>query len=169
MHSPPDRRKTTMTTNNMMALRALVEKSSDVDLLLEMIGFTAERLMALEAEGLAGAAQGERSQVGWKPQLFARLHVAVVRPTARIGGHSDATLLVCENESQILCRCAGVIRVADWALPVLAGAEWRKEGEGLMARLAACSCSCLGPLQRGLSRRRRPPATPLYGLEGSGG
>ena len=50
-----------MTTNDMMTLRALLEKSSDADLLREMIGFTAERPMALEVEGLTGAAHGERS------------------------------------------------------------------------------------------------------------
>ena len=50
-----------MTANDMMTLRALLEKSSDADLLREMIGFTAERLMALEVEGLAGAAHGERT------------------------------------------------------------------------------------------------------------
>ena len=44
-------------TQDMMTLRALLEKSSDADLLREMIGFTAERLMALEVEGLTGAAQ----------------------------------------------------------------------------------------------------------------
>ena len=50
-----------MMTQDMMTLRALLEKSSDADLLREMIGFTAERLMALEVEGLTGAAHGERS------------------------------------------------------------------------------------------------------------
>ena len=50
-----------MTANDMMTLRALLEKSSDADLLREMIGFAAERLMALEVEGLAGAAHGERT------------------------------------------------------------------------------------------------------------
>ena len=50
-----------MTTTNMMTLRTLLEKSSDADLLREMIGFTAAPLMALEDEGLAGAAHGERS------------------------------------------------------------------------------------------------------------
>ena len=50
-----------MTANDMMTLRALLEKSSDADLLREMIGFTAERLMALEVESLTGAAHGERS------------------------------------------------------------------------------------------------------------
>ncbi len=48
-------------TNDMMTLRTLLEKSSDADLLREMIGFTAQRLMELEIEGLTGAAHGERS------------------------------------------------------------------------------------------------------------
>lgn len=43
-----------------MSLRALVEKSADVDLLREMVGFAAQRLMELEVEGLTGAAHGER-------------------------------------------------------------------------------------------------------------
>ena len=50
-----------MTANDMMTLRALLEKSSDADVLREMIGFTAERLMAVEVESLTGAAHGERS------------------------------------------------------------------------------------------------------------
>src|SRR6266403_3133694 len=48
-------------TDEMMNLRALLEKSSDADLLREMIGFTAQRLMELEVEGLTGASHGERS------------------------------------------------------------------------------------------------------------
>src|SRR5262245_10404722 len=48
-------------TDEMMTLRALLEKSSDAELLREMIGFTAQRLMELEVEGLTGAAHGERS------------------------------------------------------------------------------------------------------------
>jgi putative transposase len=48
-------------TDDMMTLRTLLEKSSDTDLLREMIGFTAQRLMALEVDGLTGAAPGERS------------------------------------------------------------------------------------------------------------
>ena len=47
-------------TDEMMTLRALLEKSSDA-LLREMISFTAQRLMELEVEGLTGAAYGERS------------------------------------------------------------------------------------------------------------
>ena len=48
-------------TDEMMRLRTLLEKSSDADLLREMIGFTAQRLMELEVSGLTGAAHGERS------------------------------------------------------------------------------------------------------------
>jgi putative transposase len=47
-------------TDDMMNLQALLEKSSDAELLREMIGFAAQRLMALEVEGLTGAAHGER-------------------------------------------------------------------------------------------------------------
>jgi putative transposase len=48
-------------TMDMMTLRTLLEKSSDTDLLREMIAFAAQRLMELEVEGLTGAAHGERS------------------------------------------------------------------------------------------------------------
>src|ERR1700736_3074612 len=48
-------------TDEMMSLRTLLEKSSDADLLREMVGFAAQRLMELEVESLTGAAHGERS------------------------------------------------------------------------------------------------------------
>jgi len=48
-------------TDEMMSLRTLLEKSADVDLLREMVGFAAQRLMELEVESLTGAAHGERS------------------------------------------------------------------------------------------------------------
>lgn len=48
-------------TNEMMSLRALLEKSPDADLLREMIGFAANRLMELEVAERTGAGYGEKS------------------------------------------------------------------------------------------------------------
>ena len=49
-------------TEEMMNLRTLLEKCSDAELLREMVGFAAQRLMELEVEGLTGAAHGARSE-----------------------------------------------------------------------------------------------------------
>ena len=48
-------------TIDRIALKELVEKGSDADLLREMIAFIAGRMMELEVEGLTGAGHGERS------------------------------------------------------------------------------------------------------------
>ena len=48
-------------TDDTMAFQRLLEKTSDGDLLREMIGFAAERLMALEVQALTGAGHGERT------------------------------------------------------------------------------------------------------------
>ena len=48
-------------TDDKIALQDLLEKSSDASLLREMIGFAAQRLMALETDALCGAAHGERA------------------------------------------------------------------------------------------------------------
>jgi putative transposase len=48
-------------TNSMMDLRALVEQAPDSDILRDMIGFAAERLMEMEVSAATGAAYGEKS------------------------------------------------------------------------------------------------------------
>lgn len=45
----------------MMDLKDFVKNSGDADLLREMIGFAAERLMELEVGGQTGAGYGEKS------------------------------------------------------------------------------------------------------------
>ena len=48
-------------TDDTSALRELLEKGSDASVLREMIGFAAERLMALEVEQPCCAVPGERT------------------------------------------------------------------------------------------------------------
>jgi len=48
-------------TDDMMSLKDLLAKSADADVLREMIGFAAERLMEMEVGALTGAGWGEKS------------------------------------------------------------------------------------------------------------
>ena len=53
-------------TRPMMDFRALVEKSGDADLLREMIGFAAERLMALGLAPGPAPTMARRTPSGWR-------------------------------------------------------------------------------------------------------
>ena len=71
-------------TDEMMSLRTLLEKSSDADLLREMVGFAAQRLMELEVESLTGAACGRRDRRVRRSLISARFasnwSVRLLRP-----------------------------------------------------------------------------------------
>jgi putative transposase len=73
-------------TDEMMSLRTLLEKSSDADLLREMVGFAAQRLMELEVESLTGAAHGERSPERINHRNGYRDRVWETRPTGQARG-----------------------------------------------------------------------------------
>ena len=48
-------------TDGMIALQALLAKPPDADIVCEMLGCTAQRLMELDVETKTGAAHGERN------------------------------------------------------------------------------------------------------------
>ena len=70
-----------------------LEKSSDADLLREMVGFAAHRLMELEVESLTGAAHGERSpqrinhRNGYRDRVWETRAGAVALPLSGRSGH----------------------------------------------------------------------------------
>ena len=49
-------------TNEMMSLYATIENTDNADILREMIGFTAQRLIELEIEGKTGASYAEKNR-----------------------------------------------------------------------------------------------------------
>lgn len=77
-------------TDDVMILRSLVEKSADVDLLREMIGFVAEKLMEIEVGAATGSAYGEKrrcqsSNCGpkCKPKFVLRCRLPGARSSSR--------------------------------------------------------------------------------------
>jgi hypothetical protein len=83
--------------DEMMSLRTLLEKSSDAELLREMVGFAAQRLMELEVEGLtarralSGSARSStKCTCGHTPSSMLGLHIG---GTARASSPWEAPVL----------------------------------------------------------------------------
>jgi hypothetical protein len=80
-------------TDEMMNLRTLLEKSSDTDLLREMIGFTAQRLMELELSKIrtGWSSIAEQRSREWLSALIRKQHDGIY-PTNRFAPRQVATI-----------------------------------------------------------------------------
>jgi len=96
--------------DDIMKLRALLNKNLDDDLLRELIGLTAHRLMELEIGGLTTAAHGNRGPERLDHRNGHRSHVWEI-PAQRDGGKRDVhrTMLVCALAYAHVCRSAPAI------------------------------------------------------------
>ena len=77
-------------TDDMMNLRALVEKTPDADLPREMIGFAAERLMELEVAAATGTGRRARGQSNCASPSSGRAELLPVVPGTREDGREGA-------------------------------------------------------------------------------
>jgi len=122
-------------TDEIMNLRTLLEKSSDADLLREMIGFTAQRLMELEVEGKTGAAYGERAPSGLSSAM-----ATARRPFgSKFGGIESRGPITWLIPMSTLGNCTS--REA-WLWPVAARSQviWLKAaGKATLSKCAGCS------------------------------
>ncbi|WP_425351121.1 transposase [Rhizobium sophoriradicis] len=80
-------------TNDMMNVRLLVEKSADADLLREMIGFGAKRLIELEVGGATGAGFGEKS-----PMCLAQRNCCRDRDWEKRAGTTELRIPVAQGQ-----------------------------------------------------------------------
>ncbi|MCY3596655.1 MAG: transposase [Rhodospirillales bacterium] len=92
-------------TDDRMALMDLLEMSGDTELLGDMLGFVADRLMAMETEGRCGATPRERSaerinhRNGYReqPARDRRVRGVAFRPATSLSCQPRSGLSSCEH------------------------------------------------------------------------
>ena len=116
-------------TDEIMNLRMLLEKSSDADLLREMIGFTAQRLMELEVEGLTGAGHGERNperiyqRNGYRDRPWdtragtVELRIPKLRKGSYFPGFLEPRRLAEKALTAVVCMASPRARLTTWSKP----------------------------------------------------
>ena len=96
-------------TDDRIALQALIGKAPDADFLREMIGFAAERLMALEVDSLCGAGHGERNaertnqRNGYRERAWETRAGAITLPIPRGSRISRAVRQISYRRSRPKC------------------------------------------------------------------
>jgi hypothetical protein len=100
-------------TDETMTLKALLEKSADADLLREMIGFTAQRLMALEIEGLTGAAAGKFRRRNCRPDIASISPASSAVSRRLVDRSTGSPNRITKTSRSILVRRIAAIRTDD--------------------------------------------------------
>ena len=91
-------------TDDRMALAEMLEKGSDSNLLREMIGYVAQRLMQLDVEGRVGAGQGECREIRYRRRRSGYAAGASQQTLAARGQPRDAARFMADEFGPRIAR-----------------------------------------------------------------
>ncbi len=156
-------------TNEMMALRSMLEKGTDADVLREMIGSASERLMEMEVQAVTGAGHGERSadrlaqRNGYRDRDWeTRAGTVELRiPKLRKGSYfpgfleprrmAEKALTAVIQEVYATWQRCRVHTIRTRSTPCASVPEWRSD----VRRSAGCAAAARRLTRRGSARVRR--------------